>query len=217
MNEGAIGRSKPQVRQQYLRKKHLLEPFPYLYEGLSTTRDYRRMYCPRSLLGARGGKKCNEVPSADDGTLRRRFESFVRDYDGLRPFDVHLNLQVGNLVFPSGAPLPITALRNATEAERGWQEEARRGGVEIPDGEMTHGRGKTRRFNVSAVARSTRRKICRILALDYCCLNMALPAECQGGDDEDGGVHCAMERRNDATMAHALTPVVIHAWRDPPT
>ena len=211
IENGTIGLSRPDVRNLYFQKKHLLEPFPYLYEGLTTARDYRRMYCPKHVLKAGGGEKCNEVPSADDGTLLRRFERFVRDYGGLRPFDVHLHLQVGHLVYPSGAPMPVTTLYNASDAERGWQEAARAGGVEIPDGEMTHGRKMARRFDVSRVARATKRKICRILALDYCCLNIALPDVCQDV------VYCAMERRDDATMAHALTPVVIHPWKDPQT
>jgi hypothetical protein len=89
--------------------------------------------------------------------------------------------------------------------------------VEIPDGEMTHGRKISRRFNMSMVSDATKRKICRILALDYCCLNIRLPRECSSDEnnDNDEAVYCAMERRNDVTMKYALESMVIHPWRDP--
>ena len=133
----------------------------------------------------------------------------------LLSFCMHsLNLQISNLVFPTGEPFPITTLYNATEAEKGWQEVASQRGVKIPDGEMTHGRKITRRFNVSKVSNDTKRKICRILALDYCCLNIELPEVCRE-DDEDEAVYCAMERRNERTMKYALEPFVIQTWKDP--
>ena len=128
-----------------------------------------------------------------------------------------LNLQVSSLVFPTGEPFPFTAIYNSTDAERGWQEIAKQHGVAIPDGEMTHGRKITRRFNVSMVSDATKRKICRILALDYCCLNIALPEECVGSVkyDDNEGVYCAAERRDDETMEYALESMVVHPWRDP--
>ena len=129
-----------------------------------------------------------------------------------------LNLQVSNLVFTTGEPFPFTALYNSTEADKGWQEIARQRGVEILDGEMTHGRKISRRFDLGMVSVATKRKICRILALDYCCLNIELPGECSsvGENDDDGeAVYCAAERRNDETMEHALESMVIHPWRDP--
>jgi len=218
MENGPIVRDKPMVRKAYMNNKHRVEPYPYLYEGMETIDDFRLMYCPERVL--RGGHflDCNEIPSIDDGNLARRFEQFVQDYSGLDPFDIHLNLQVSNLVFPTGEPFPITILYNATQAEKGWQEVATQRGVNIPDGEMTHGRKITRRINVSRVSRETKRKVCRMLALDYCCLNIELPEECRGDDDggeENDAVYCAVEERNDETMKFALRPLVIRAWKDP--
>ncbi len=130
---------------------------------------------------------------------------------------VSLNLQVSNLVFTTGEPFPFTAIYNSTDAERGWQEIAKQRGVVIPNGEMTHGRKITRRFNVSMVSDATKRKICRIMALDYCCLNIALPRECSDGVNYDDGevVYCSVERRDDETMKYALESMVIHPWKDP--
>jgi hypothetical protein len=137
---------------------------------------------------------------------------------------ISLTLQVTNIVFPTGQPFPITSLYNATEAESGWQEIAHQKGVTIPSGEMKVGRKKTRRINMNLLNNQTKRKICRILALDYCCLNIELQEVCRAGygddeyeDQKDGGeaVYCALERRDEKTKAYALTPLVIHPWDDP--
>ena len=116
-----------------------------------------------------------------------------------------------------GEPFPVTAIYNSTEAEKGWQEIASSKGVTIPDGEMTHGRKITRRFNVTKVSDDAKRKICRILALDYCCLNIELPDICRGDDgDQDGdAVYCAMQKRNEKTMKYALQKFVLYPWKDP--
>lgn len=217
MGDGPIVNDKPRVKKQYLDNRYKVDKYPYLFEGLKTIEDFRLFYCPKEVLARGRALDCNEAPSIDDGNLAHRFEQFVRDYTGLDPFDIHLNLQISNLVFPTGEPFPLTALYNSTEADKGWQEIASEKGVKIPDGEMTHGRKITRRFNVDKVSDATKRKVCRILALDYCCLNIELPRVCR--EDRDGeeneAVHCAMEKRNDETMEYALEPFVIQAWTDP--
>mmetsp|Transcript_28264 Transcript_28264/g.45948 ORF Transcript_28264/g.45948 Transcript_28264/m.45948 type:complete len:249 (+) Transcript_28264:2-748(+) len=222
MGDGPIVRDKPRVRKQYRDNKYKVDKYPYLYEGFSTIDDFRRKYCPSEILDRGNFLNCNQVPSIDDGTLASRFSQFVRDYTGLDPFDVHLFLQSSYLVFPTGEPFPITVIYNATDAERGWQEVALRKGVDIPDGEMTHGRKITRRFDVGKVSDGTKRKICRMLALDYCCLNIELPEVCRGdgdgeeeGGDDDEAVYCAVEKRDVETMKYVLEPLVIHPWRDP--
>ena len=210
------GSLRPGVRKQYLDNKYRVEPYPYLYKGLTTLQDFRRLYCSKELLATGQLAKCNEVPSIDNGTLTARFERFVSDYSGLDPFDVHLHLQTGNLVFPTGEPLPLTSLYNATKTEERWREVARRKGLNVSESwKRDHGRAKARRFNKSLVTTATKQKICQMLALDYCCLNVELPVACRGKEHDAGGVYCAMERRDNNTMEHALTPVVIHAWRDP--
>lgn len=213
MGDGPIVRDKPRVRQQYLNNKYKVDKYPYMYEGLSDINDFRRLYCPEEVLENGHFLDCNEIPSIDDGKLAHRFEQFVRDYSGLDPFDTHLNLQISQLVFPTGEPFPMTTLYNATEAEKGWQEVANQRGVEM--GEMTLGRKITRRFNVAKVSDATKRKICRMMALDYCCLNMPLPEVCREADAGDETVYCALERRDDETMKYALEPLVIQPWKDP--
>eukprot|EP00986_Skeletonema_menzelii_P018401 scaffold26636_cov153-Skeletonema_menzelii.AAC.12 len=196
MGEGEIVWDKPRLREWYNSIKHRMDKYPYLYEGMKEMNDYRKMYCPKEVLDTGDFLKCNKYDSIDDGRLLKRFEQFVHDYDGIEPFDVHLNMQTTNLIYgSSGEPLPITTLYNASEAEKDWQEVASQNGVTIPDGEMTHGRHQSRRFNVSRVSEGTQQKICKILALDYCCLNFKLPEVC-----DDVGLYCSLEQMEGQRM-----------------
>ena len=47
---------------------------------------------------------------------------------------------------------------------------------------------------MSAVLDRTRRRICRLAALDYCCMNFVLPAVCSV--DDLAGVFCNVTRRD---------------------
>jgi hypothetical protein len=207
MGDGEIVADKPRVKKWYHENKWKADKYPYLFEGMKTIGDFRKFYCPPEVLRNGRGQKCNEVPSIDDGTLTHRFEKFVRDYDGLDPFDIHLHLQVSNLVFgATGEPLPLTRLYNASDAEREWQEIAHAKGVKIDDGDITHGRKITRRFNVDLVSNETKRKICKMLALDYCCLNIKLPDICvSDGNDDPNGIYCKMKETDGK--------VTIEDWR----
>jgi len=190
MGEGEVVWDKPQVRKWFQTVKHKMDKYPYLYEGMKDINDFRQFYCPKEVLDTGEFLQCNNYDSIDDGQLLKRFEQFVHDYDGLEPFDVHLNMQTTNLIYgSSGEPLPISTLYNASEAEKDWQEVASQRGVTIPDGEMKHGRHQSRRFDVSKVSEVTQRKICRILMLDYCCLNFKLPEVC-----DDVGLYCSLEQ-----------------------
>jgi hypothetical protein len=120
--------------------------------------------------------------------------------------------------------MPLTMIYNSNETEAGWIHIGQRVGVrdDIPMDEMTHGRKISRRFNVSDVSIGTKKKICRLMALDYCCLNVELPMECSNNydddddddTDDDGTVYCTMERRDETNMEYALTSMVIYPWQD---
>jgi hypothetical protein len=76
---------------------------------------------------------------------------------------------------------------------------SRQHGADVPDDGLVHGRKSPRRFDTSLVQDATKRKICKILMLDYCCLNFELPDVCKNfvNDEEDiGALSCAMEIRN---------------------
>ena len=221
MGSGPIVDDKPRVKRQYIDNKWQVDIYPYLYMNMTSIDDYRRYYCPSYLLKQGRYLDCNTVPSIDDGELLYRFTNFVADYNGSHPFDVHLNLQVSNFVYPTGRPMPLTMIYNSNETEAGWIHIGRRVGVrdDIPMDEMTHGRKISRRFNVSDVSIGTKKKICRLMALDYCCLNIELPIDCSNNydtddDTDDGTVYCTMERRDETNMEYALTSMVIYPWQN---
>mmetsp|Transcript_5730 Transcript_5730/g.12480 ORF Transcript_5730/g.12480 Transcript_5730/m.12480 type:complete len:423 (-) Transcript_5730:76-1344(-) len=212
MGSGPIVADKPRVKKWYFENKYKVEKYPYLYEGLPTIGHFRKVYCPPDELSI-SPLACNDVPSIENGTLAHRFERFVRDYDGREPFDVHLYLQVSSLVWVTGNPLPITKLYNSTEADKGWLDIAHEKGVHIPDGQLTHGRRITRRFNVSKVSDATKRKICRLMALDYCCLNFELPEVCRTADDDEA-VFCALDKipKREGDKIDIFDELVIQQW-----
>jgi len=195
MGGGELVRNQPGLREHYQTVKYKVDKYPYLYEGMKEINDFRKMYCPKEVLDTGVFLNCEEYDSIDDGRLLNRFEQFVNDYNGIEPFDIHLSMQVTNLIYDTGEPLPISTLYNASDAEKGWQEVARQHGVTIPDGELTHGRHQSRRFDVSKVSEATQHKICQILALDYCCLNFKLPKVCG-----DVGLYCSLEQMEGKRM-----------------
>ena len=111
---------QPHLRRQYQSVKYKVNKYPYLYEGMKDMNDYRKMYCPKEVLGTGVFLNCDDHDSIDDGRLLKRFEQFVHDYDGLEPFDLHLNMQTTNLIYENGKPLPISTLYNASNADKDW-------------------------------------------------------------------------------------------------
>jgi hypothetical protein len=218
MGSGPIVDDKPRVKAQYYDNKWKMDVYPYLYTNMSSIDDYRSYYCPSTILQQGRYFDCNTVPSIDTGELLGRFTKFVTDYNGTYPFDIHLNLQVSNFIYPNGSPMPLTRIYNSNETEAGWVHIGNTVGVShIPIDEMTHGRKISRRFNISDVSRNTKRKICHLMALDYCCLNIQLPIECDNNDDadnDDDTVYCTMEQRHETNMEYALTSLVIYPWQD---
>jgi hypothetical protein len=193
--EGRLVKNRPGEVKGYLKNKHKLDPYPYLYDGLRTYDDYRDKFCDKG-----NDIDCKMADTIDDGDLTRRFEQFVADYDGRDPFDVHLSLQVPFLtIFGTGEPLPISMLYNASTADTDWLYISRQHEVDVPDDGLVHGRKSPRRFDISLVRDVTNRKICEILMLDYCCLNLELPNVCKQAMNEEGNIDalsCAMATQN---------------------
>jgi hypothetical protein len=193
-------------------------PFPYLYENMKSYDDYEDVYCP--IKGRKSRRECKQEKTREDGTLAKRFERFVIDYDGLDPFDVHMTLQVPMLSSNSGMPLHVTHIYNTTDSEGGWKSIARqflganatlgkggdnddrdgRGGEKDGDGGVISGRSYPRRFNSNMVSVETQRRICELVLIDYCCLNLPLPSVCTGrhyrgaNDDVDRELYCILDR-----------------------
>ena len=185
-------------------------PFPYLHENLHSYHDYEDVFCPPSTRSnPTNRRECLFRPSQENGTLASRLERFVREYDGLHPFDIHLTLQVPMLSSSNGKPLHVTQIYNTTDSERGWKEIARQflgedaalgkteqnaQGKAKGSGGVIEGRSYPRRFNSTLVSIETQRRICGLALLDYCCLNLPLPKVCKGAHYDGKELTCTLDK-----------------------
>ena len=197
-------------------------PFPYLYENMKSYDDYEDVYCPVKTRKSR--RDCKHEETREDGTLASRFERFVNDYDGREPFDVHMTLQVPMLMSNDGTPLRVTQIYNTTDSDGAWKRIAREflgenatllgGGGKDGNGKqeggdgggvgVISGRSYPRRFNSDLVSVETQRRICELVLIDYCCLNLPLPDVCKGrhyrspDNGDDGAMRdlfCILDRK----------------------
>jgi hypothetical protein len=120
------------------------------------------------------------------------FEKFVEDYDGLDAFDVHIAMQVPGKVYLIQENLGV-ALHFAFQMEDGLVSQIQNVLHANLTGRQTHSgflpsltETKTRpnsAGSTSSVLRhlsnATLQKICKLSALDFCCLNYPLPPMCQ--------------------------------------
>jgi len=147
----------------------------------------------------------------------RRFELFVDYYDGLDPYDVHLRLQTTKFVDSSGDLLPISYLYPTSDLEKGWADIAKRVGAKafLSKNEVKRARERGRHtFDKDLVSVTTKRKICRLLALDYCCLNFELPKECKGVFGKDDSVFCAIKPNDESVTEESEQRFLIQPWLD---
>ena len=108
--------------------------------------------------------------------LTRTFEEFMGLWDG-NPFDNHLSLQVPSLADPiTGRISGIDMVFDTHKMEESFGEIAKRVGAAEP--RIIKGRAYPRRMNVSDISAEAWRQLCRIAAVDFCCLNYPLPAQC---------------------------------------
>ena len=184
-------------------KTKKVHPFPFLYENLQSYQDYEDVFCPPSTRkNPNNRRECLFRPSQEDGTLAKRLDRFVQEYDGRDPYDVHLILQVPKLLSKNsdGTSVHITELYNTTNAENDWQliakkyigqhAEFTKAGNGKKGGKVIEGRSYPRRFDKSLVSRETERRICLLALLDYCCLNFPLPSSCE---EDVQGLSCTMD------------------------
>eukprot|EP01062_Namystynia_karyoxenos_P024962 TRINITY_DN1977_c0_g6_i1.p1 TRINITY_DN1977_c0_g6~~TRINITY_DN1977_c0_g6_i1.p1 ORF type:complete len:439 (+),score=129.73 TRINITY_DN1977_c0_g6_i1:69-1385(+) len=141
--------------------------------------------------------------------LTRRFETFVHEWDWRQVFDPHLVLQVPCFswrrppyeTFPAAhistptregtASLLKFLLQHSDPPSQGKGTSA---DGKPPDWLMrVGGRSFSRRMNTSAISPEAARKICRIAAIDFCCLDFPLPPLCVSAP-EAGRVSCEWVR-----------------------
>eukprot|EP00804_Cyclotella_cryptica_P008024 CCRYP_004534-RA/>CCRYP_004534-RA protein AED:0.09 eAED:-0.02 QI:0/0.5/0.33/1/0.5/0.66/3/250/523 len=178
-------------------------PFPYLYENMTEWQDYQESFCPSDLGMNR--RECTESETYENGTLAERFERFVWDYDGVSPFDlVRDDFVVDSFCVSSvyvvphlsnrhtGRPKRIDEIYHTTSIMKDWEYIANFYGESIPDEGEFQARSAPRRFNTSRVSLATKQRICQLSAIDYCCLNLKLPEEC---DRSEVDIFCSLEHR----------------------
>jgi hypothetical protein len=135
---------------------------------------------------------CNQSPSAESGELSALVDKFLAAWDGLSVFDIHLRLQTSSLSdIGTGKMFRIDELHDIRNSNAAWKSIASRFGVDSAtiSSALIRGRSYPRRFNTTRVSEESVRRICRYAALDYCCLNFALPPECAQGA---AGVACEL-------------------------
>lgn len=210
----AYNRQAPWHRDNNERDERYRETMPYttLYNG-ATEANYTECSSIKGRKRGSSREMCDDV----DTEMLRRFEKFVNGYDGTNPFDEHMNLQTMILTDGNGKLLPMAHLYDASEAEVGWSEIANRFGVtdfKEKESEMRARERPRRSFDISQVSTETKRKICALMSLDYCCLNFELPEDCRGILPQDDSTFCAL-RPNDGMHAVEKGPsYVIEPWTD---
>ena len=187
------------------RKRYFKHPYPFIYTNITTLAEYRNIYCPLELIPSyiREEKMNNtqafilwrtKQQTKENGTLALRFEQFVERYDGLNPYDIHLHLQVPHISNKyTGRPRRVDEIysTDSNNTISNWEYIVKKHGRSLPEeeNESFNARSAPRRFKTSLVSNETKQKICRISAIDYCCLNIALPTECS-----DIGIHCSLDQ-----------------------
>lgn len=117
-------------------------------------------------------------------------DKFLAAWDGLSVFDIHLRLQTSSLSdSATGKMFRIDEIHDIRNSDIAWKSIATRFGVDDAtiSSALIRGRSYPRRFNTTLVSEQSVQRICRYAALDYCCLNFALPPECAQGA---AGVAC---------------------------
>ena len=71
--------------------KNFEHPYPYLYENMTDWDDYEYAFCPPDFPPDHVKQRtqwCARQQTHENGTLAIRFERFVKDYDGISPWDL---------------------------------------------------------------------------------------------------------------------------------
>ena len=80
-------------------------------------------------------------------------------------------------------------LYSTTDGIKNWEYITSFYGKSIPQDGILQTRSAPRRFNTTFVSLQTKQRICQLSALDYCCLNLKLPKEC---DENELSIYCSL-------------------------
>ena len=109
--------------------------------------------------------------------LTNAFETFVDGYDGETVFDQHLSPQMPFLWDNRNErPFPVQWAFQTKSIAPVFEEIALKLGLDPP--KRIDARSYPRRFNITALKDETIQKICKLTSIDYCCLNIQAPPQC---------------------------------------
>mmetsp|Transcript_24070 Transcript_24070/g.58126 ORF Transcript_24070/g.58126 Transcript_24070/m.58126 type:complete len:455 (+) Transcript_24070:197-1561(+) len=186
--------------------KNFDHPYPYLYENMTDWEDYEYSFCPRDfppdrvLHGTVAHRThwCARQQTHENGTLAKRFERFIHDYDGVSPWDLHLHLQVPHISNKyTGRPRRVDEIYNTKHTVQNWEYIVNWYGQSLPKTGQFNARSVPRRFDASLISPKTKKRICKLSAIDYCCLNMELPPECS---DEMIAISCSLDQNDQGEL-----------------
>mmetsp|Transcript_17058 Transcript_17058/g.33286 ORF Transcript_17058/g.33286 Transcript_17058/m.33286 type:complete len:378 (+) Transcript_17058:32-1165(+) len=164
--------------------------FDVFHADLENYKAYERIFCgPDADLPRRGQKKpCDQVLTRETGELAHRFERFVKAWDGTM-FEQHLGFQAPVLSSNDGKPFRLDFIGDTKHTDEHWQQIGKH--LNVPKVEVIRGRAYPRRMNITYIQTETYERICRLAAIDFCCLNFELPPQCA-----NAGVSCEWEEHD---------------------
>ena len=143
--------------------------------------------------------------------IMRRFDRFVQVYNGRKPCNGHLRMQVPRLLKPTNrddvALYPVDEIYFIKSWRDVWAHFAETRNVSIPEPEYHRSiKSSPSYVNSKTVSNETTRAICHLTALDYSCLNLPLPPPCV---EDEKPVYCASVQRGQTERRTS-------PWRDLP-
>jgi len=161
------------------------EKFNVFHNDLPDYKSYERIFCGKDadVPRTRQLKPCDQVLSREKGELSSRFEKFVEVWDG-HVFEAHLAMQAPILSKrQTGRCHKLDFIGDTKHTKEHWEQIGQHLGVQ--NVKVIRGRAYPRRMNISFISTKTYERICRLAAIDFCCLNFPLPPQC-----EHAGVSC---------------------------
>jgi len=198
--EGKIFDPKPHEKDQFHRFTFTRDPMSRFlssfHEALIAWN--RKSYLPKEQgkfdflrqFYALERRKRSHYVQFNERRITQMLEEFVREYDGNDVPEDHLRLQVPNLIIKQKKGekqtwMPhldaIYDIENMDEEfTKMWMASTAYNNNTKTTTVGEHKYKRAMHINASLISLETRRKICQLSALDFCCLNHRLPPECEG-------------------------------------
>lgn len=160
--------------------------YPFLFQNMTGQKDVLRS-------SGLKGKNPDEYTE-----LMRRFDYFVKVYNGRKPCNGHMRMQVTRLLHVDKRTedvelFPIDEIYSIKKWRDVWVKLSETRNVSIPEPEYHRAiKSSPSYINSRILSNGTTRAVCHLMAVDYCCLNFPLPPPCA---EDDKPVYCAVVQR----------------------